>query len=208
LTGGSNNDYYNKSMSVATRDRLIDAAVEVFSECGYEGTRVQEIARRAGLTTGAIYGHFRGKADLLHEAIEGSSTSELDALLSSVSEIPADDVLTFLGTHLIDPSPSSNIEALLLEAVVAGRREPGVAEHLRTAFDEQARRLAALFVHGKREGTFDPDVSTSAAVRFSMALALGLLAMRSIGMDAPDQQQWSSLIRRLVAALAPQETTQ
>jgi AcrR family transcriptional regulator len=194
-------------MMATTRERLLDAAVEVFSECGYEGTRVQEIARRAGLTTGAIYGHFRGKADLLHEAIEGSSANELDALLmASPTAIPADDVLTFLGTHLIDTPPTSSVEALLLEALVAARREPAVAEHLRTAFDDQSRRLASLFVHGKREGIFDSEVSTSAAVRFSMALALGLLALRAIGIDAPNENQWSALIRRLVAALAPQET--
>src|SRR5581483_3785834 len=52
-----------------TRQRLLDAATQVFAEVGYDGARVQEIARRAGLTTGAIYGKFRDKAELLVEAI-------------------------------------------------------------------------------------------------------------------------------------------
>ena len=50
-----------------TRARLVDAAAEVFSERGYDGAGVQEIARRAGLTTGAIYGRFTGKAELLRD---------------------------------------------------------------------------------------------------------------------------------------------
>ena len=40
----------------STRQRLLEAATEVFLEKGYEGTRVAEVARRAGLTTGAICG--------------------------------------------------------------------------------------------------------------------------------------------------------
>ena len=51
--------------SDATRDRLLDAAAAVFAEKGYDGAGVPEIARRAGLTTGAIYSRFTGKAELL-----------------------------------------------------------------------------------------------------------------------------------------------
>ena len=53
----------------STRDRLVAAAIEVFVEQGYDGARVQDIARTAGLTTGAIYANYRGKADLLFDAI-------------------------------------------------------------------------------------------------------------------------------------------
>ena len=66
-----------------TRTRLIDAAAEVFAEKGYDRAGVQEISRRAGLTTGAIYGRFSGKAELLQAAIESRTTDELDELFSS-----------------------------------------------------------------------------------------------------------------------------
>src|SRR5438445_9574435 len=65
-----------------TRDRLVAAAAEVFAEKGYDRAGVQEIARRAGLTTGAIYGRFTGKAELLHAAIEDQTTDELDELFN------------------------------------------------------------------------------------------------------------------------------
>ena len=60
-----------------TRERLVEAAAAVFAERGYDGAGVQEVARRAGLTTGAIYGRFSGKAELLREAIAASSSDEL-----------------------------------------------------------------------------------------------------------------------------------
>ena len=53
-------------------DLLIDAAAEVFAERGYDGAGVAEIARRAGVTTGAIYSRYSGKSELLLEALNRS----------------------------------------------------------------------------------------------------------------------------------------
>jgi AcrR family transcriptional regulator len=47
-----------------TRRRLIDAAEAVFARSGYHGASVEEIAREAGATTGALYSNFAGKEDL------------------------------------------------------------------------------------------------------------------------------------------------
>ena len=48
-----------------TRTALIDAAAELIAERGYEGASLEEIAKRAGFTRGAIYSNFEGKDDLL-----------------------------------------------------------------------------------------------------------------------------------------------
>jgi AcrR family transcriptional regulator len=47
-----------------TRDRLIAAAVEAIGEKGFERTTLEEVARRAGMTRGAIYGNFKDKEEL------------------------------------------------------------------------------------------------------------------------------------------------
>lgn len=47
-----------------TRAKLLQAAREVTREKGYERTTMEEVARRAGMTTGAIYGNFRNKDEL------------------------------------------------------------------------------------------------------------------------------------------------
>src|SRR5437764_13535629 len=48
-----------------TRDRILAAAAEVFAERGYDGAAVSDIARRPGVTKGAIYGRFPDKAEQL-----------------------------------------------------------------------------------------------------------------------------------------------
>src|SRR5580765_5629493 len=116
-----------------TRDRLIDAAATVFAEKGYDRAGVQEISRRAGLTTGAIYGRFQGKAELLQAAIESRTTDELDDLFSSHAfDGHATDILRIVGSHLVTPPPDCDHDegALLLEAFVAARRDSEVRESL------------------------------------------------------------------------------
>src|SRR5438552_3631727 len=47
-----------------TRERLLDAARSVFARSGFHGASVEEIASRAGYSTGALYSNFDGKEDL------------------------------------------------------------------------------------------------------------------------------------------------
>ena len=71
--------------AAATRQALVDVAVELFSEQGYMQTSIRDIARRGAVTSGAIYGHFRNKADLLVEAINQRTAEELESQTMGVS---------------------------------------------------------------------------------------------------------------------------
>src|SRR4029077_2377234 len=51
------------------RVRLLHAAPRVFARQGYEGTKIMDIVRESGLSTGAVYGRFRSKTALLREAV-------------------------------------------------------------------------------------------------------------------------------------------
>jgi AcrR family transcriptional regulator len=69
-----------------TRDRILDAAVELFGRQGYHGTSVGEIEEAAGLTprSGALYKHFPSKAALLESAMDERSrvVDELEELVT------------------------------------------------------------------------------------------------------------------------------
>ncbi|MBS9404498.1 TetR family transcriptional regulator [Halomonas sp. TRM85114] len=59
-----------KAEAAATREALLDAAEDVFFDKGVARTSLEQIARHAGMTRGAIYWHFRNKADLFHALLE------------------------------------------------------------------------------------------------------------------------------------------
>src|SRR5438477_9063647 len=88
-------------VEVSIRDRLLDAAADVFAEQGYDRARVQDIARRAGLSTGAIYANFRDKADLLADAIEiGMRAAVKDLERARQAGASAIQLLELMGRNL------------------------------------------------------------------------------------------------------------
>jgi AcrR family transcriptional regulator len=194
-----------------TRAKLVEAAAAVFAERGYDGAGVQEIARRAGLTTGAIYGRFAGKAALLREAIEQCTDDELDELFNQHRfEGHASDIVRIAGAHLVD-RPDADAQqgnALVLEAFVASRRDPEIRDAVRSLMHARADKLAEVLEAAKADGSVDPTLDTDSLVTFCHAVGLGFLIFDAIGVDLPRPGPWEHLITRLVAAVAtPTDTT-
>jgi AcrR family transcriptional regulator len=69
-----------------TRRRLLDVALDLFAERGYDGTSLQMIADKVGVTKAAVYYHFRTKADIL-EALNECAVEAMDEVLDAVSQI-------------------------------------------------------------------------------------------------------------------------
>src|SRR5690606_25029457 len=184
-----------------TRARLLAAAAAVFAEKGYDRAGVQEIARRAGFTTGAIYGRFSGKAELLLAALEAQSDDEFEALFAEHRfQGRATDVLTTVGSHLITEEFDEG-QALLLETFVAARRDPEVAGMLRRVIAQRADTLTELVDEAKTTGAIDADLDTLSIVRFCHAVGLGFLLLGAIDLPRPDPGPWEELIERLVGAV-------
>ena len=184
-----------------TARRLVAAAAEVFAEKGYDGAGVAEIARRAGLTTGAIYSRFTGKAELLAAAVQDSVPEQFRALFAeSVQAGRATDILQMVGEHLVSGPPTGRTD-LLLEAVVAARRDPEVATGVRDALAARKARWAELIDSSKAVGAISGDVDTDALVHFVHAVGLGFLAYEAVGIEHPPLDLWQPLIAKLVASL-------
>jgi AcrR family transcriptional regulator len=186
--------------------RLLAAAAEVFAERGYAGAGVAEIARRAGLTTGAIYSRFSGKADLLVSALDAPTHDELDALFADHRfEGRMEDIIRIAGSHLVDHDQAAP-SALLLESFVAARRHPEVADLMRRRMLDRRARLAEVIEAAKATGGIDPDLDTDAVVSFCHAVGLGFLVFEAIDLPVPESAPWEALISRLVAAVGAPTT--
>ena len=88
-----------RKKTLETRDRILDAAEDVFNECGYSNTTLNEIAEAAGLTRGAIYWHFKNKEDLF-QAMCLRIREPMDALIEGIVEKDVNDPIAQLSrTH-------------------------------------------------------------------------------------------------------------
>jgi TetR/AcrR family acrAB operon transcriptional repressor len=89
----------SKEDALATRNSLLDAAERVFLAQGVAGTSLNDIAAAAGTTRGAIYWHFKDKADLFN-AMMDRVAMPLQSALSLVDARPGEDPLPGLKKAL------------------------------------------------------------------------------------------------------------
>ena len=71
-----------------TRDRLLEAAREVFARNGFHGASVEEIASAAGFSTGALYSNFEGKEDLFLVLMEREIEKHANEIAEAVRSRP------------------------------------------------------------------------------------------------------------------------
>jgi TetR/AcrR family transcriptional regulator, acrAB operon repressor len=75
-----------KEEAAETRELLLKTALKVFSQIGYTSTTLEDIAREAGVTRGAIYWHFGSKAELYHALIETYAARGSDIVQHAAAE--------------------------------------------------------------------------------------------------------------------------
>jgi AcrR family transcriptional regulator len=183
-----------------TRERLLRAAADVFAERGYDGARVADIARAAGVSSGAMYAHFASKADLLVGALRAHGQGQLADMLAADPDRSVTDMLLETGRGL---SRRSGVRCyLIVEALAAARRDRDVAAAMRQYVGEDATWLAGLMGVAQAAGEIDPRLSPDALAHFCILLAIGS-ALVSPDLHAVVDQDWAALLARVVAGLAP-----
>ena len=181
-----------KAEAEQTRLKIIDAARQVFHECGVRGTTLEKVAEAAGVTRGAIYWHFENKTALFF-AMRDQASQLLDSarmmLLSNEFNDPLDalerSMLLFFDVVQNTPSVKQTFEVMSLRCeyvdefagVLAEANQPCVG-FLNTLKD----------IYTKAEGTgllrpgFDPEMLAYDTLSFTTGLFKNLLS----GMEGND----------------------
>jgi AcrR family transcriptional regulator len=185
--------------SAEVRERLLRAAAEVFAVDGYDGTRVAGIAKVAGVSNAALYAHFGSKAELLVAALREHGPRLLTDVLRADPDRPISEALIAAGQRL--PARRDGRRYLIIEALVAARRDRNVARQMRIHLGERSQWLADLVRAGQLAGELDPALSADAVAHFCLLLAMGS-ALIPNELRGVDPQEWDELLRRLVSALS------
>ncbi|MBQ3219042.1 MAG: TetR/AcrR family transcriptional regulator [Clostridia bacterium] len=75
--------------SIEKKNKIIEAGYELFSEVGYYGTNTVEIAKRAGVSTGIVYGYFQDKRDILICVLEIYINKVFEPILKAFDKLTA-----------------------------------------------------------------------------------------------------------------------
>lgn len=177
-----------------TRQRLLDAAAELFAERGVEGASVDAIAKRAERTSGAIYDHFGGKDALLYALLEGW-VDDVAVVIGAelLTATTLDERLTSIWRNVSDP-PAGGGRWIALEHELwsYSSRNEAAREHL-------ARRYRAAWAGldaAAAEWTHDGAEGVGAAF---IGVLLGLEMMRRIDPTAVTDDMAIAALRGVVS---------
>lgn len=176
---------------MATRDNLLELATARFVEQGYARTSVRDLARESDRTTGALYGHFRNKADLLAEVIAARIAALEDHFPRGVSLVEG------LRENWRRSADRADLRALLLEGAVAARHDPEIRERLGRPQAEALAKWADRVREHATEIDLDPALDLEVLLTVSWALELGLGLLEAYGIALPDPEVAADMMARL-----------
>ncbi|WAZ19412.1 TetR/AcrR family transcriptional regulator [Streptomyces cinnabarinus] len=175
-----------RANGVESRQRILDATVEIAGERGYDGTSIAAVSAKCGLPASSIYWHFKDKDDLIAAVIERSFETWLTAV-----ELPGEGAGAPLErmTAMAANIAKSLVDApdfLRLGLMLALERRP-TEPRGRTVFlqvrDISRRRIAEL-LQGLFPDLDAPDLAT--LTTYTVAGADGLFVQREVAGDDVD----------------------
>ena len=92
--------------SIEKKERIIRAAYELFSERGYHGTGTTDIAKKAGVSTGIVYGYFSDKRDILFYVLKAYIRDTATPVMEYMNSLSKGVTLTDLFENVISLTES------------------------------------------------------------------------------------------------------
>ena len=114
-----------------TRQRLLDAAADVFNRLGYHGASLDLVAEAAGYTKGAVYSNFATKGDLFMALLQRHATGQARAQGEALMALPLEKLGEFASKALAAQARAQEgWDLLQIEFWLAAMRDPVLRETL------------------------------------------------------------------------------
>lgn len=192
-----------------TRERLLDAAAQVFARVGFGAASVEAIAEAAGFTRGAFYSNFQSKEHLFLELTDRQFRAQVAALEAAVSTMGTDVVhdrhvdrrviRSVLALVSEGKAPESRWHLVGVEFELLAMRDPEVAaalrEQQRTMRAELAEALMRLMARVGLRFAVPADVAVELLLGAYEAAARDAYVA---GRDSPDPRALETLVDLLI----------
>lgn len=175
------------------REQILDAALHIFSEKGFAGTSIREIAREVGVTEGLLYHYFESKEQLLHACWkERSWQAHLERILAGAEGKPLSDVLRdligdFLAT-LREHGPKVRMCAIEMQ------RNPEMAAEHRQRISISQTMICDFLRSRQASGEIRATADVEAAAGLFMGSAYSLFLLFG---ESPDDE-WNRYVDGMV----------
>ena len=136
---------------------ITEAAFSVFADKGYASARVEEVARRAGVSKGLLYLYFKTKEELFKSVIRSVVIRRVDALLLAVEETELSSE-EFIRGPLLDfmkGVPGSPVAIVIRLLIAEGQRHPDLVDYYwENVVAKGLSAISGFLQRGVRRGEF------------------------------------------------------
>jgi len=207
-----------KEEAEVTREKLLDAALKVFSEKGYATTTLDDIAKEAGVTRGAIYWHFKGGKVDVFNSILTERYGRVNALIGRVISEPGrplevlERLLVSLMELIVDDSDFRAVQSMIMFKTEVSDELTGGMREKSESFDWSVRFVADLIRKGKAAGEVRADVDQEVAAIAAAGLLNGVIMMWLVNESVSSSKQFPlkkyarPLVRTFIDGLAIPQT--
>jgi AcrR family transcriptional regulator len=173
---------------------IIDAALEVFAEKGFAAAKLDDIARRAGISKGALYLYFETKEDIFGAVARAAVASHLEAIESTAeaSDGPFAELAPMLLSRAAGMMSGGRVPAMARMVISESRNFPDLA---RIWHDDVVagviRRVAGIIARAQARGEVAPGDPRLHAFSLMGPMVMAMLfreVFGEVGTDPPDLQ--------------------
>lgn len=179
-----------------SRERILDAAVDLIAERGYSATSVDALCRRAGIVKTAVYWHFGSKEGLLAAVIERVASAWIEEIEKSAYQVgePVERLSRALaGLRSIVERRPQLLRLLLALLLERSGDDDETRAALRAAF-QRARSAVVDCIEVTAPGLRDPDLVAHSI----LSLVQGALLLTLADPDAADLDRLFGELQRTV----------
>ncbi len=163
----------SREQAVQNRERILDAAAQLFRERGFEGIGVADLMKAAGLTHGGFYGHFSSKEDLMAQACARALTRSIEAWSKRADSAPDDPLSSIAGVYLSRRHRDNPGARCVLAALGpdASRQGPAVRRAVTEGLRSALEFLTKLVTGKSKAARRQKAISTYASLVGAMIMA-------------------------------------
>lgn len=176
-------------------DGILVAAAHLFVEKGYDRATLREVAREAGVSTGAVYAHFRNKEDLLLEICRRQAEAQAGALREALASFSPEDggfeaaFRAALAPFLALPEAEARRREMLnLLFWYESVRGPKLGALMRESMSSWRGMVAGLVSEEQEAGRMRADLDPEAFAAMLFALPFGLQLYELLGGEGTDRE--------------------
>jgi AcrR family transcriptional regulator len=171
--------------------RILVQAERLFADRGFNGVTMPAIAEASGITAGAIYRHFKSKAELFFLVVRRAVETAPISPEASLPEI----VSTYTSRRLL------RVRQIAVEVHYAAARDPAVRRLLRRSVDLQIAAISENVAAAQRTGALGANADAGFVASAVMVFIMGLMHLETLDPKLVGDPRWEVFVRDHVAAL-------